>query len=455
MSHDPTSSAAYPTSTHADRRPLPAGSDFARFWRLDPSIAYLNHGSFGATPIAVLEAQDRHRARMEGEAIRYFVTELDGMLDAARAELAAFVYCPANDLAFVTNATVGVATALENAANNGILRRGDKVIASPHEYPACMNNLRRICARVGAEIVMADVPFPLTHPDEIVEAIVRYATRANNVRLALVSHVTSSSGLVLPIAKIVSELKSRGVETVVDGAHAPGFTDVDLTSLGAAYYTANCHKWICSPKGSAMLYVRPDLQRNFRPLVLSNFAEKPKPGRSHFLTEFDYIGTADHSALFCIADALRFMGTIVARGAGAGIAGAAGIPSPTPAEIRAGFVELRRRNRELVIASRNVLCAALSVEPPAPDSMIASLSTIFLPPHDADRHARVMSRATKYHDALQDALVEKHRIQVPVWSVSGRPERLFRISAQIYNAPGQYEYLAHALKRELDAERAM
>ena len=426
---------------------LPPPSDYARFWKLDPSYAYLNHGSFGACPIAVMEAQSRYRERMEAEAIRYFVIDFDALMDVARADLAAFVNCNPKDLAFVTNATVGVATVLENAANLGMIRSGDEVITSAHEYPACNNNLRRVAGRVGAVIVNADIPFPLRSADQVVEAILAKVTP--RTRLALVSHVTSPSGLVMPIERIVSELRARGVETVVDGAHAPGFTDVDLAKMAPAYYTANCHKWICSPKGSAFLYVREDLQAGFRPLVLSNFAEKPKKGRSQFLTESDYIGTADHTAFLSISDALAFMGTLLAGGR------RPGGPVPTAAEIKSGYLELRKRNRELVMWARDLVCAKLGVEKPAPDSMIGNLTSIFLPPHDAERHARLMARESKYHDALQDALVNTHHMQVPVWSVAGKPERLIRLSAQIYNSRAQYEYLAEALAMELERERRM
>ncbi len=424
---------------------LPAPSDYARFWKLDPSVVYLNHGSFGACPTPVRQAQDRYRDQMEAEAVRYFVVDFDALMDKARRDLAHFINCPPSDLAFVTNATVGTATAIENAANMGLLGSGDEVISSAHEYPACMNNLRRVCARVGATISMADVPFPLTSPDQVVDAILAKVT--SRTKLALVSHVTSPSGLVMPIEGIVFELKRRGIETIVDGAHAPGFTEVDIAKISPAFYTANCHKWVCSPKGSALLYVRPDLQKGFRPLVLSNFAEKPKPGRSQFLTEFDYVGTADHSGFLAISDALAFMGTILS-------APAASQQAPTPDQIRAGFAALRRQNRELVLWGRDLLCRTLDIQPPAPDSMIGCLTSIFLPPHDADRHARLMARPSKYHDALQDAIVDKHRIQVPIWSVAGKPERIIRLSAQVYNTKPQYEYLAAALHQELALERA-
>lgn len=395
----------------------------------DPEVVFLNHGSFGGCPRAVLEAQSEFRARMEREPIRWFVETLMPLIDQARAELAVFVRCRPEDLVFVTNATQAVTTALLNIEPT--LRPGDELLAPMHEYPACMNNLRRTAARTGAKVVPVELPFPLTSPAQIEEAILGAVTP--RTRLALISHVTSPSALILPVERLVPELERRGVITLIDGAHGPGLTPVDLESLKPSFYAANNHKWLCAPKGSAMLYIREDRQKEFRPWVLSNWAENPIPGRKHLLTEFDILGTADLTPYICVPAALRTMASLVPG----------------------GWEEIMRRNRELALRGRDAICRAIGVEPPAPDSMLGSMATIFLPPHDPDRHARVMARPSRYHDALHDALLDRHRIQVPVWSVPGDPRRIIRITAQLYNSPEQYEYLAQALRTELEAERRL
>ncbi len=409
---------------------LPRPSDLWKCWALDPETVYLNHGSFGACPRAVLDAQTRLRERMEREAVRFFVQDMDGLIDESRTALAAFVNCRGEDLVFVPNATTGVATVLMNL--QGVLKDGDEILMTGHEYPACMNSMRRTGQRTGARVVSVALPFPLKSPDEVVAAVMNAVTP--RTRVLLISHVTSPSGAILPVERIVPELERRGVMCIVDGAHAPGHVaGLDLTALGASFYTANCHKWVCSPKGSALLHIREDRQKipgGFRPLALSNNAEKVKPGRKHLLTEFDYVGTGDLTPYMSIAAAIRTMGTM----------------------IPGGWPEVMRRNNDLVIKARRMLCRELGVEPPAPESMIGSLSTLFLPPHDGARTARLLARPSKYHDALQDVLVEKHRIQVPLWSIAGDGRRLFRISAQLYNSMEQYEYLAAALKEELAAE---
>jgi isopenicillin-N epimerase len=181
-----------------------------------------------------------------------------------------------------------------------------------------------------------------------------------------------------------------------------------------------------------MLHVREDLRDGFRPLVLSNNAEKPRPGRSQFLTESDYLGTQDCTAYYAIPKAIEFMGSLAS-----------------------GWPEVQGHNRDLCLRGREIISAALGIDHAAPSGMIGSIATMILPSHGPERDARLMQRPTRYHDALQDALLSKWKIQVPVWGLPGKQgdtRRFVRISAQLYNSAEQYEYLARALKAELAAE---
>jgi isopenicillin-N epimerase len=409
---------------------LPAPSPFFDRWTLEPGTVFLNHGSFGAVPRDVQAAQDRYRAQMEAEPIRFMVEELRPGLDLARRAAAELVGCTWRDIAPIPNATVGVATVMDNLR----LKPGDEILVNDHEYPACCNSARRLAARYGATVSTLKMPFPVQ--DEIHAAESVLAALTPRTKVVLLSHVTSPTGMILPVERVLPELEKRGIISIIDGAHAPGFvSNLNITALerlGCCYYTANFHKWICTPKGSAMLWVRSDLQRDFRPLALSNNAEKPIPGRSQFLTEFDFVGSADYTPFLCLPDAIACLSAMVPGGLG----------------------EVTRRNRELVLAGRKILCDALHIEAPVPESMIGNTATIILPPHAADRQARLWARPTRYADALQDNLVDKHRIQVPVWPLSSSGQRLLRISAQLYNTRAQYEYLAAALVSELAAERA-
>ncbi len=408
----------------------PFPSPLAVHWQHDPSVCFLNHGSFGACPTRVLQAQTRLRNRMEAESIRFFVEDSWGLIDRARGALASFVGASPADLVPVPNATIAVATVLHHLARTGFLGAGDEVLANDHEYPACLNNLRDVCAMVGSSAVIAKIPFPIESPDHAFDAIMSGVTP--RTKAALLSHVTSSSGLILPVERLVRALEARGVRTIIDGAHAAGFVEgLDLNALGASYYTSNCHKWLCTPKGCAFLWVRADRQDGFRPMVLSNFAEKPRPGRPRLHTEFDFVGTNDITSFLTIPDALDFMATV----------------------LPGGWSAVYEHNRSLTRAGRDTICGVLSVAPPAPDSMIGNLGTIVLPAHDEATRKRISLRVSVHHDALQDELMRRWRIQVPIWSVADGP-RTVRISAQVYNSIGQFAYLAGALAAELAREKA-
>jgi len=386
--------------------------DLRQHWGLDPEITFLNHGSFGACPLAVLEHQRQLRERMERQPVQFLARELEPLLDEARAELASFLGAAAEDLAWLSNATTGVNAVLQSLA----FGPGDELLTTDHEYNACRNALEHVAGRSGATVVVAPVPFPLGSPDEVVDAVLSRVTA--RTRLALIDHVTSPTGLVLPIERLVRELAGRGVETLVDGAHAPGMLELSLDELGAAYFTGNCHKWLCAPKGAAFLHVRRDRRNRVRPLVISHGANSPRRDRSRYHLEFDWTGTDDPTAWLSVPAAIRFMGGLV----------------------EGGWPELRRRNRRLALQARDELCRALGVEPGCPDEMVGSMAALPLPPGAAGSTTSAL-----YTDELQSAMLRQFRIEVPIIPWPAPPARLVRISAQVYNRPEQYRRLAAAL----------
>lgn len=405
---------------------LPAPSPLASAWALDPDVVFLNNGSYGACPRAVMQQRQQLLERSEAEPIRFMLHEAPELIDRARRVLGPLVGAEPQDIVFVPNVTIAVASVAANLS----LQPGDEILVNTHEYPACLAIFERLCAQTGATLVFADLPFPVPGEEAVYQAILSKAT--DRTRLCLLSHVTSPSAMILPAARIVAALRQRGIETLVDGAHAPGFCELDIAAINPAYYTANCHKWLGSPRGSGFLYVRRDLQENFRPLALSVYAKKPPAGKSFFNVEFDFIGTQDYTPIMCIADAIEHLPTL--------------IDSDWPG--------VRARNHALTLRARDLLCDRLGIDAPVPDDMLGSMATIPIPTPPATWNPG----PTRYHDALQDRLVTRHRIQVPLWFIadeSGKPRiRFVRISAQLYNAIEQYEYLAHCLLRELATERA-
>jgi isopenicillin-N epimerase len=343
---------------------------------------------------------------MEREPVDFLSVHLPGRIDAARAELAIFLGAEPEDLAFVSSATVGVSAVLRSLP----FQPGDELLVTTHTYAACRNAIEFVAARTGAHIVVAALPFPLAEPEQIVAAVLECASA--RTRLALLDHVTSPTALVLPIARLVSRLRERGIETLVDGAHAPGMVPLALAEIGAAYYTGNAHKWLCAPKGAAFLHVRRDCQAGLHPTVISHGY-----GRG-FHAEFDWTGTSDPTAWLCIAPAIRYLGGL----------------------LPGGWPELMAHNHALAMQARDLLCAQLGQRPCAPDAMIGSMASIILPAPDRGAPAEGLDS-----DALCAWFRERN---VRTW-LYPHPVPLLRISAQLYNNMGQYRQLAALLSEAL------
>ena len=376
-------------------------TNFTAEWGLDPAVEYLNHGSFGACPTAVLAEQTALRAEMEREPVDFLSGSLSARIDAARGELAQFLAADAADLAFVPNATAGVNAVLRSLE----LAPADEILATSHTYAACRKTVDFVAQRSGARVVIAALPFPCPDEDSVVEAVLRAASA--RTRVALIDHVTSPTALVLPVRRLVEELAARGIDALVDGAHAPGMVPLALGGLGAAYYTGNAHKWLCAPKGAAFLHVRRDRQAGVHPNVISHGYT------AGFHAEFDWIGTLDPTPWLCIPAALRHIGGL----------------------LPGGWPEVMRRNHELALRARDVLLDRLAIRRPAPDAMIGSMAAIPLPGGGAARDTRAL------HDWLRARGVE-------AW-LHPHPVPLLRVSAQLYNNLDQFRHLAVLLEEAL------
>ena len=388
-------------------------------WDLDPEIRFLTHGTFGACPRPVLEHQADLIRRLEANPIRFLDRELPERLDAARHDVADFLNADPEGMVVVPNATAGTATAIASLR----LRPGDELLTNDHEYNAVLNQLHAAADGARARVVTAHIPLPIRHPEEVVEA--HLAAVTPRTRVALISHITSPSGLVFPIETLVRELDRLGVDTIVDAAHAPGQVPVDVRALNATYWTGNGHKWLCGPKTSGVLVVREDRRRGVLPLITSHGRNDPRTDRPHLWKEFDWQGTLNLTAFLSLPVAMRVIGDLE--------------PGGWPAHMAA--------NHDLAIAARRRIHEALGTEPIAPESMIGSMASIDL--------GRALGEDAAA--ALTASLAEEDRIEVPAvpFPVRGaRPDPdaptthgFIRISAQRYNEPEDYERLAEALVR--------
>lgn len=383
----------------------PVHSLFHHHWLLDPEVTFLNHGSFGACPIPILEAQTRFRQQLERQPLHFFVREYETLLDQARLKLANFVGADTEDLVFVPNATTGVNTVLRSLS----FSESDEILTTNHEYNACRNVLEFVATRSPAKIVLAEIPFPVESSEQIIEAVIKKVSP--HTKLVLIDHITSQTGLIFPVKELIQKLNNLGIDTLVDGAHAPGMLPLNLKEIKATYYTGNCHKWLCAPKGAAFLYVRRDKQSEIRPVTISHGANSTRSGRSRFLLEFDWTGTPDPSPYLCIPEAINFMGSLLSG----------------------GWEELQRKNHDLALEARKLLSEKLDVSLPCSDDMIGAMAVLPL------------GEKWQKFSNLNQHLWEHYRIEVPVmpWPYPTKP--LIRISAQIYNTLSEYDYLATAL----------
>ncbi|MBK9061599.1 MAG: aminotransferase class V-fold PLP-dependent enzyme [Acidobacteria bacterium] len=386
---------------------------YADLWTLDPAVAYLNHGSFGACPAAILEKQSELRARLEREPMDFLVRHAPSLYAEARAALGPFVGADPDDLAFVPNATTGINAVVRSLT----FSPGEEILTTDHAYGACKKTLDYAASRAGARVVVASVPFPLRSEEEVVSAVLSRVTP--HTRLAMLDHVTSPTALVFPVKRLVAELSARGVDTVVDGAHALGMLPLDLTRLGAAYYTGNAHKWLCAPKGAAFLHVRRDRQKGVHPVTISHGYAG---GDARFRDEFDWTGTIDPTPALTIPECIRYMGGL----------------------LPGGWPELMAANNGLALKAREILSDALGVSPPAPESMIGSMAAVILPPPAPASPAARLDRV-RLADWMRARGSEPWFFG---WPPSGAG-KLVRVSAQLYNTEAQYVALAGLLAEAL------
>lgn len=277
------------------------------YFLLDPNVIFLNHGSFGACPAEVFEVYQEWQRELERQPVEFLGRRADGLLTEARQSLGDYLNVPPDDLVYITNATAGINIVARSLAK--MLKPGDEILTTNHEYGACNNTWDFICKSTGARYIHNHIALPLSEPESLIDDL--WAGVTERTKVIYISHITSPTALIFPIAEICKRARAEGILTVIDGAHAPGQIPLNLTAIGADFYTGNCHKWLCAPKGAAFLYARPEHHAMLDAHTISwGYSEDT------FFLEFDansqlvrrhqYQGTRDIAAYLSVPAAIDF-----------------------------------------------------------------------------------------------------------------------------------------------------
>lgn len=376
-------------------------------WLLEEGWVYLNHGSFGPSPRVVVEARERWTRRLESQPMRFLVREMEDLLDASRKTLAGFVGTSPDNIEFMDNATFG----MNVAARTIPLGAGDQVLLTDHEYGAVMRIWRERCKETGAELVVRALPEPLSDPQELVDTF--FEAVNEKTKVIVVSHVTSQTSAVFPVAEICREARRRKIPVCVDGPHAVAMVPVNLDAIDCDFYCASCHKWLCGPFGTGFLYVAPRWQQRVRPAIVS-WGGSVSGREKHWRDEFVWLGTRDPAPFLAVADAVTYLEA-------------------------AGVETFRTHSHALVKEARGRIEQLTGEAALLPDSedWYGTMITLPLPGggEEGHQHGR--------RDPLQTALWEDYQIELPVFSWKRR--RFLRVSCHLYNTREDIDRLLDAL----------
>ncbi|KAK7424563.1 hypothetical protein QQZ08_008573 [Neonectria magnoliae] len=278
-------------------------------WQIQPDILYLDNGAFGACPIPVSEKQRQIRQRIEENPHDFFERSYITEWQTSREALAGFLNADPAGLVLLQSATYGLNAVIQSLN----LNRDDEILTTNHAYSSVCLTLEHVATRKNARVVIAEIPLSVGTPEDILQAVLNRVTP--RTRFAVIDHIPGRSGLVFPIRGIVSALDSLNIDTLVDGAHAPGMISVDLKEINAAYYVANCHKWMCTPRGVGFLYVRHDRVHTIKPLVVARSPHvEEKTSYSALEHNFTWQGTNSPSSMMCLPSAIEFLNEVVPGG---------------------------------------------------------------------------------------------------------------------------------------------
>lgn len=318
------------------------GAPVKTLWSLDPDMVFLNHGSYGATPVSVRDEQLRWQARLEAQPVRFMVDVMPRELRRAAERLGMFLGARGQDIGFVENATSGINAVLRSL----VFEPGDEVVVTDHVYNAVRNTLSYLLGMSGARLVVAEIGMPVPCDRDVHDAVMAAVTE--RTRLILIDHIASVSAAIFPVVEITASAHRLGVSVLVDGAHGPGLIDLDVPSLGADWYVGNCHKWLCAPKGAGFLWAPERQQTDLHPAVISHALGYG------FSAEFDMVGTRDASAWLTVPAAIDFHEAL-------------------------GGATLRARNRDIALEAANQIAKRWGTVMGAAPEQFAGMTTVRLP----------------------------------------------------------------------------
>jgi len=365
-----------------------------KYFLIDPSVIFLNHGSFGATPKPVFDEYQRWQRELEKQPVEFLGRRITGLLAGARTALGDYIGSHADNLVY----TQIVAHSLE-------LGVGDEVLATDHEYGAMDRTWRFLSKERGFQYINQHIELPIISEEKFIEEFWHRVTA--RTRVIFISHITSPTAIIFPVKKIIQRAREAGILTVVDGAHIPGQLPLHLDSLGADFYGGNLHKWLCAPKGAGFLYARPEVQYLLKPLVVSWGYESEFPSGSKFIDHHEWWGTRDMAAFLSVPQAIQF-------------------------QLENHWDEVRDSCHRLVAYAQKRICELTGLAPlhPQTDNWFRQMASAPLP---ADTNIPL----------LKNRLYDEYRIEVPVHEWNGN--KLIRISVQGYNTKRDIDKLIHAL----------
>ena len=384
----------------ASSLPLPSRDEF----QLDPDLAFLNHGSYGAVPTVVQEQFEQLERQMERNPVEWLGRRVDALLAESRAALGSFVGADPDDLVYFPNPT----TAINMVVRSLRLQPGDQIVTTDHEYGAMSRTWRKWSAEEGIEVVAVPVPLPVDDPANVVERV--WSAVGPRTRVLFISHLTSATALVFPVAELCRRARAAGVLAIVDGAHVPGQRSLDLATIECDFYTGALHKWLCTPKGCAFLWVRREQQEWLQPLVTSWGWESERPSGSRFIDWHQYQGTRDMSAALSVPASIEFVKAHDWSGA----------------QERGHRLALDARERINALTGLEAIC-------PPTHEWLGQMTSVRLPDVDVA--------------ALQTRLFDRHRVEIPCHRWGDIP--LIRVSGGVHTTEHDIDRLVAALEDEL------